>query len=91
LESGRAELEWITSQRDVRSGDGGCLCCARARRAMSRRQRARRDDDENSPFIRELAARIEGGFYPNAELGLACRCDSGLRSSRELATRARQV
>jgi hypothetical protein len=82
---GAAELEWITSQRDCDRATALFVLCSGSPGDVAR-QRARRDEDENSPFIRELAARIEGGFYPNAEFGLALPMRQRLAFERELAT-----
>lgn len=68
-----AELNWITSQRACDRATAALALCAGAPGDIASGQRARRGqaDWRRDGFVRELAARLENGFYPNAELGLA--------------------
>lgn len=70
---GVAELNWITSQRNCDRATAVLALCAGAPGDIASGQRARRGqaDWHRDGFVRELAARLENGFYPNAELGLA--------------------
>jgi hypothetical protein len=82
---GAAELEWITAQRTCDRATAVFVLCL-GRPGDVARQRARRDEEERGPFIRDLAARIEGGFYPNAEFGLDLPMRQRLAFEAELAT-----
>jgi hypothetical protein len=66
---GVAELNWITSQRECdRATAVFALLSGKPGEVATRH--VRRDDDDHGWFVRDVAARLEGGFYPNAELGL---------------------
>ncbi len=66
---GVAELNWITSQRGCdRATAVFALCSGKPSEVATRH--VRRDDDEHGWFVRDVASRLEGGFYANAELGL---------------------
>ncbi|MEZ5972525.1 MAG: hypothetical protein R3C31_12005 [Hyphomonadaceae bacterium] len=82
---GAAELEWITAQRSCDRATALFVLCSGGPGDVAR-QRCRQGDDERGPFIRGLAARIEGGFYPNAEFGLALPMRQRLAFEAELAT-----
>jgi hypothetical protein len=82
---GAAELEWITRQRECDRATAVFVLCAGGPGEVAR-QRGRRDEDERAPFVRELAARVEGGFYPDAEFGLALPMRQRLAFEAELAT-----
>lgn len=79
---GVAELDWITSRHECDRATAVFALCSGAPGEVAT-GRARH---EHGWFVRDLAARLEGGFYPNAELGL----DLPLRQQRafeaELAT-----
>lgn len=67
--SGTTELEWITAQRTCdRTTAIFVLCCGSPADVATHRER--RDDAYHGAFVRELAARLENGFYLNAEFGL---------------------
>jgi len=79
---GTAELEWITAQRTCdRATALFALCSGQPGEVATRRGR----HDDHSGFVRELAARIEGGFYPVAELGLHLPMRHRLAFEEELA------
>lgn len=65
---GVAELDWITAQRDCDRATALYALCAGAPGDVATRRERR--DDHHGGFVRELAARIEGGFYPIADLRL---------------------
>lgn len=67
--SGTVELEWITGQRSCDRTTAMFVLCAGAPGEVATR-RMRQDDADHSGFVRELAARLEGGFYLNADFGL---------------------
>jgi len=80
---GVAGLEWITTQRECdRATAVFALCMGRPGDVAQRHSR-----DSHDCFIRDLAARLEGGFYPNAELGLALnqRTRTAFEAQLELA------
>jgi hypothetical protein len=82
--AGVAELEWITAQRSCDRATAVFALCSGDAGDVARRQEPRGED--HGPFIRELAARLEGGFYPNAELGLNLPMRQRLAFEAELAT-----
>ncbi|MEQ1492857.1 MAG: hypothetical protein ABL932_20115 [Terricaulis sp.] len=82
---GTSELEWITKQRECDRATAVFVLCSGSPGDVAR-QRARRDEDEIAPFIRDLAARVEGGFYQNAAFGLALPMRQRLAFEAELAT-----
>jgi hypothetical protein len=89
--TGVAELEWITAQRACDRATAVFALCSGAPGEVATK-RTRRDEDDHSGFIRELAARIEGGFYQNAELGLQLPMRQRLAFEAELeAARATGV
>lgn len=66
-DDGIAGLEWITAQRDCdRATATFALCSGRPGEVALRFRQ-----DSHDTFVRDLAARLEGGFYPVAELSLA--------------------
>jgi hypothetical protein len=65
---GASELNWITSQRECDRATAVYLLCFGAPADVAVNHR---DDCEKHAFVRTLAARLEGGFYPSAELRLA--------------------
>ena len=83
---GVADLEWITRQRACDRATAVFALCSGGPADVARLHMRRDDDDLRSPFIRELAARIEGGFYANAEFGLALPMRQRLAFEAELAT-----
>lgn len=65
---GVAELDWITSQHACdRATAVFALCCGSPGEVATRHRGSEGDHDG---FVRAVAARLEGGFYPNAELSL---------------------
>jgi hypothetical protein len=80
-EMGVAELDWITSQRDCDRATAVFILCS-----GSPGEVATQRDAPNGGFIRDLAARLEGGFYPNVELGLDLPMRQRLAFEAELVT-----
>lgn len=78
---GVAELEWITAQRTCDRATAVFVLCSGSPGDV-----ARRLETEHGPFVRELAARVEGGFYPIAELGLDLPMRQRFAFEAELAT-----
>lgn len=75
------ELNWITSQRTCdRATALYALCSARPSLIATTLDRGR-----HRLFVRTLAARLEGGFYPNAELGLQLSMRQRMEFEREIA------
>ena len=83
--SGTAELEWITKQRTCDRATAVFALCSGMPGDVAR-QMARREEDDRAPFVRELAARVEGGFYLNAEFGLDLPMRQRFAFEAELAT-----
>jgi hypothetical protein len=78
---GVAELEWITAQPDCdRSTAVIALCMGKPGDIATRRA------DDHGGFVRALAARLEGGFYANAEFGLGLPMRRRFAFEAELAT-----
>ncbi|MGD9979182.1 MAG: hypothetical protein AB7H66_11015 [Hyphomonadaceae bacterium] len=86
--AGTAELEWITAQRTCDRATAVFVLCSGGP-AASALQREPRGEDHGS-FMRTLAARLEGGFYPNAEFGLNLPMRQRFAFEADLAT-ARQT
>ncbi|MBL8547324.1 MAG: DUF4274 domain-containing protein [Hyphomonadaceae bacterium] len=63
------ELEWITAQRTCDRATALFALCSGAPGEVATRHERRGGD--HAGFVRDLAARIEGGFYPVADLGLS--------------------
>lgn len=82
---GAAELEWITAQRTCDRATAVFALCSGGPGEVAR-MRVRRDEDDRAPFMRELAARLEGGFYAVAELALDLPMRQRLGFEAELAT-----
>ena len=82
---GTNELAWITAQRACDRATALFVLCSGAPGDIAR-QRTRRDEDDRAPFIRNLAARIEGGFYQDAAFGLALSMRRRREFEAELAT-----
>jgi hypothetical protein len=83
--AGIAELEWITAQRMCDRTTAMFVLCSGAPGEVATR-RMRRDDEDRGGFVRELAARLEGGFYQNAELSLDLPMRQRLAFEAELET-----
>lgn len=83
--AGISELEWITGQRTCDRATALFVLCAGAPGEVATR-RVRGEEEARGGFLRDLAARVEGGFYPNAELGLALSMRQRLAFDAELAT-----
>lgn len=64
---GVSELNWITSQRECDRATAVYLVCSGAPGDIAVNHR---NESEKHAFVRALAARLEGGFYPTAELRL---------------------
>lgn len=76
---GVAELEWISAQRACdRATALYILCTGWPGDIAAGRSRP------HAPFIRELAARLEGGFYPNAVFSLALSVRQRLAFQQQL-------
>ena len=82
---GVTELEWITAQRTCDRATALYVLCAGAPGAVATGRGGRRSDD-HAGFVRDLAARIEGGFYPVAEIGLRLSMRQTMNFESELAT-----
>lgn len=84
---GVAELHWITSQRDCDRATAVFALCAGAPGDVATGQRTQRgqSDWRRDGFVREVAARLENGFYPNAELGLALSMRTLIAFEEQLA------
>lgn len=65
---GVAELDWITAQRSCDRATALFALCSGSPGEVATRQERR--DGEDSGFVRDLAARVEGGYYPIADLKL---------------------
>jgi hypothetical protein len=77
-----AELNWITSQRTCdRATAVYALCSARPGLVATTI-----DQGRHRPFVRALAARLENGFYPNAELGLDLAMRTRITFQQEIET-----
>ncbi|MGQ0532496.1 MAG: hypothetical protein ACT4OF_07375 [Caulobacteraceae bacterium] len=80
---GVAELDWITSQHECdRATAVFALCSGSPAEIATQRE----GGEEHGWFVRDLAARLEGGFYPNAELGLQLPVRQRLAFEAELTT-----
>ncbi len=66
--AGIAELDWITTQRACDRATALFALCSGAPGQVATRHERRGDD--HGGFVRDLASRIEGGFYPVADLRL---------------------
>lgn len=67
---GVAELDWITSQRSCDRATAVHVLCAGGVGDIATHEAALDEAVRREGFICALAARLEGGFYPSAELGL---------------------
>ena len=83
--AGIAELEWITGQRNCDRATAFSVLCSGSPGDVAT-GRLHRNEVDHSGFVRDLAARLEGGFYSNAEfdLGLSMRQRAGFAD--ELST-----
>ncbi|MEZ5959717.1 MAG: hypothetical protein R3C30_04720 [Hyphomonadaceae bacterium] len=83
--AGTSELEWITAQRTCdRATAVFTLCSGAPGEAATRRES--QGDEGRGGFMRNLAARLEGGFYMNADLGLDLPMRQRLAFEAELET-----
>lgn len=80
---GVAELNWITSQRACDRATAVFALCAGAPGDVATRHERREDD--YGWFVRDVAARLESGFYLHAELGLDLPMRQRLAFESELA------
>lgn len=79
-DAGVGEVNWITAQRACdRATAIYALCSLRPGLVATTL-----DQGSHRLFVRTLAARLEGGFYPNAELGLVLTMRARLGFEREL-------
>jgi hypothetical protein len=77
-------LDWITSQHECdRATAVFVLCAGKPGDVATRRERR---GDDHGGFVRDVAARLENGFYPNAELGLQLTMRQRQAFEAELAT-----
>ncbi len=83
--NGIVELDWITTQRACDRATALFVLCSGAPGEVAT-NRVRQENEAHSGFIRDLAARLEGGFFPNAELGLAVSMRQRQTFDAELAT-----
>jgi len=83
--AGVTELEWITSQRTCDRATALFVLCAGAPGAVATGRGGRRGGD-HAGFVRGLAARLEGGFFPVAEIGLRLSMRQHTSFASELAT-----
>jgi len=81
---GVAELDWITSQHECDRATAAFALCTGFPGEVAI-QHGLRDQDHCS-FIRDLAARLEGGFYMNANFGLNLAMRQRWAFEAELAT-----
>ncbi len=85
---GIAELEWITSRRECDRATAVYAYCRGAPGRIARRcekpsyERGRWD---YGGYVRAVAARLEGGFYMNAQFALALPAETSDRFEREIA------
>ncbi len=81
-DAGISEIDWIVSQRTCdRATAVYALCSLRPGLVATTL-----DQGQHRPFVRALAARLEGGFYPNAELDLCLPLRTRLAFAEELET-----
>lgn len=83
--AGVVELEWITSQRNCDRATALFVLCSGAPSDVAT-GRVRRSEEDHAGFIRDLAARLEGGFYPAAELDLGLSMRQRAAFAGELST-----
>jgi hypothetical protein len=77
-------LNWITSQHECdRATAVFVLCMGKPGDVAMLRERR---GEDHGGFIRDVAARLEGGFYPNVELGLGLSMRQQQTFEAELAT-----
>jgi hypothetical protein len=82
-DAGVSELNWITSQRACdRATAVFALCAGRPGLVAT----APHNAGAHGGFIRALAGRLEGGFYPKAELGLGLSLRTRRRFEQEIET-----
>ncbi len=69
---GVTELDWITSRRDCDRGTAVIALCSGYPGHIARHKPSRYEQGawDYSGFVRTLACRLEGGFYPTAEIAL---------------------
>ncbi|MEZ5994320.1 MAG: DUF4274 domain-containing protein [Hyphomonadaceae bacterium] len=79
---GLAPLAWITARHDCDRATAVYAMCAGAPGDVAE---SHRSDNRQHGFVRDVAARLEGGFYPNAELALALGDRTRLSFAREIA------
>jgi len=84
-DDGYTEIDWITAQRTCdRATALLALCSVRPARFATRTATAH--EQRLSGFVRALAARLENGYYPNAELPLELSLRQRAAFEAELAT-----
>jgi hypothetical protein len=82
---GVAELNWLTSQRTCDRATAVLALCLGAPADVAMRRQRRHSDWRRESFVRAVAARLENGFYPKAELGLALPMRSLIAFEEQLA------
>jgi len=65
-DAGVEEMSWITAQRTCDRATALYVLCSLRPGLVA----TTLDQGRDRPFVRALAARLEGGFYPNADLAL---------------------
>lgn len=75
-----AEVNWITSQRACDRATALYALCSLKPGLVA----TTTDKGRHRLFVRSLAARLEGGFYPNAELGLDLPTRTRLAFAQEI-------
>ena len=78
------ELNWITAQRACDRATAVFALCAGAPGEVATRHELREDD--HGWFVRDVAVRLESGFYPNAELSLDLPMRQRFAFESEMAT-----
>jgi len=81
---GVTELDWITSQHACDRAAAVFALCSGSPGEVATRDRG--DEGEHDGFVRAVAARLEGGFYPSAELSLSLTMRQRATFEAELET-----
>jgi hypothetical protein len=83
---GVTELDWITSRRDCDRATAVLALCDGYPGHVARHKPSRYEQGawDYSGFVRTLACRLEGGFYPKAEIALDLSMRTRVAYEREL-------
>jgi hypothetical protein len=81
-DAGVEEINWITAQRACDRATALCALCSLRPGLVA----TTLDQGRHRLFVRALAARLEGGFYPNADLSLVLPMRTRLAFAREIET-----